>query len=279
MRCGPHILEVGAMVRCPWSVVRCVLFFSLLATRSSSAELLFSIHQQGNSAYTQGNFNFFIGGGGLYPTEVYQEWGIANVGQTVNFDALTVARAEAGLMCGDCTVALMTLNVRTAGFPDRIWTDYFGPTAGSYAWITNYITKEGVGITGYRLTGITQTLDIYAPVLGGYTAEQTIRFYGAHAPLTVGDFNRDRVVDASDYVFWRDALGTSTSLWNTIGAPHPANQADYLGWAGDYGAHEVPIQGGVTTVPEPDNRNGAMLLFTISALWFVFRPRKRRRTH
>jgi hypothetical protein len=61
-----------------------------------------------------------------------------------------------------------------------------------------------------------------------------------------GDFNRDGSVDAADYVFWRQYLGT----WFT--------QQDYSVWRTNFGQSAATSALGSTSVPEP--AAGAILL-------------------
>jgi hypothetical protein len=54
-----------------------------------------------------------------------------------------------------------------------------------------------------------------------------------------GDFNGDGVVDAADYVKWRNGLGPTYS------------PSDYTTWRQNYGSHSGAGAGTVTAVPEP----------------------------
>lgn len=75
----------------------------------------------------------------------------------------------------------------------------------------------------------------------------------------VGDFNADGVVDAADYVVWRDHLGTSTLLANESASLGVVDQADYDEWRSNLGAVFVSAVSGAATgqvanlaaVPEP----------------------------
>jgi hypothetical protein len=72
------------------------------------------------------------------------------------------------------------------------------------------------------------------------------------APLVValpGDFNNDHVVDAADYIVWRDADGTNTTLPNDNGLGAPARAAHYDLWRANFGNTS---SGSGSAVPEPN---------------------------
>ena len=59
------------------------------------------------------------------------------------------------------------------------------------------------------------------------------------SPILPGDFNHDLVVDAADYVVWRDGLGSSYTL------------NDYNIWKANYGESVGPGSSAGLSVPEP----------------------------
>jgi hypothetical protein len=69
----------------------------------------------------------------------------------------------------------------------------------------------------------------------------------------LGDYNQNGVVDAADYVVWRDTLNQSTSVGN--GADGNANgvidSADYDVWKAQYGTASFPESAMGRTLPEP----------------------------
>jgi hypothetical protein len=89
-----------------------------------------------------------------------------------------------------------------------------------------------------------------------------------------GDYNRDSVVDAADYVMWRDRLGNSTSLANddTPGV----GLDDYDRWRANFGRVGEIIAGGALgshpAVPEP----AAAMLVLVAALAFELGWRRSR---
>ena len=79
-----------------------------------------------------------------------------------------------------------------------------------------------------------------APLLSGLRV-----LHPAELPALPGDYNRDGVVNASDYAVWRDSLGDS--VWHYFGADGNGNgvidTADYQIWASAYGASTGSILG------------------------------------
>jgi hypothetical protein len=74
-----------------------------------------------------------------------------------------------------------------------------------------------------------------------------------------GDYNNNGVVDAADYVAWRDALGSSATLPNDP-TPGTVNQADYDVWRANFGrAGGGGTAAATAAVPEPTS--GVLLLF------------------
>lgn len=68
--------------------------------------------------------------------------------------------------------------------------------------------------------------------------------YEVIAPPLAGDFNADGVVDAADYVVWRDG----GPLANETVSPGVIDALDYAAWSGNYAATSP---GAATSIPEP----------------------------
>jgi hypothetical protein len=77
-----------------------------------------------------------------------------------------------------------------------------------------------------------------------------------------GDYNNNGIVDASDYVLWRDHSGTAFQLQNEVTSTTPGQVTveDYNAWRTRFGNNSGSGSG--AAVPEP----GCWLLFAISAM-------------
>jgi hypothetical protein len=80
-------------------------------------------------------------------------------------------------------------------------------------------------------------------------------------PVLAGDYNLDGIVDAGDYVVWRDSLGSTSQLGADGDGDGTVNQGDFEVWRQNFGATQGGPGGGQTSaVPEPAG----------AALWLMF---------
>jgi hypothetical protein len=110
--------------------------------------------------------------------------------------------------------------------------------------------------------------------IAGTTHQIDVSFddFNVHAPLALsGDYNEDGLVDAADYVVWRDNLGGTMALPNDDTAG--VDQDDYVRWKANFGQSIGGQAGTAAAVPEP----GAGLLLTTYSLVACTRCRQRRR--
>ena len=95
---------------------------------------------------------------------------------------------------------------------------------------------------------------------------ESIRVLQSEPAVLQGDFNTNGVVDAADYVMWRNNLGSSNTLPGSISPPGTVTQADYTHWRAHFGetAGGGASSGQAAAVPEP----GTWLLcgFSLSML-------------
>ncbi len=94
---------------------------------------------------------------------------------------------------------------------------------------------------------------------------RSIQILSATPPGVPGDYNSNGVVDAADYVVWRDHLGTNFQLPNEVSGTTPGSvtQEDYAAWRARFGntsGSGSGLTGG--SVPEP----GMFGLFLTAAL-------------
>ncbi len=78
---------------------------------------------------------------------------------------------------------------------------------------------------------------------------------GSHLPGSIpGDYNGDNVVDAADYVVWRQSLGSTTELAADGNNDGVVDQGDYDIWRQDFAQSCAPPNGmsiSISNVPEP----------------------------
>jgi hypothetical protein len=101
-----------------------------------------------------------------------------------------------------------------------------------------------------------EVLQVFSPG-GSWTAITTSAGTFNLLPFTppmggvAGDYNNNGVVDAADYVVWRDLLGTGTQLQNEGSGVTPGmvTQEDYETWRANFG--KTPGGGSLAAAPEP----------------------------
>jgi hypothetical protein len=84
------------------------------------------------------------------------------------------------------------------------------------------------------------------------------------AAVLHGDYNGDDVVDAADYVAWRDAMGTTLTLVNDE-TPASVDETDYDVWKSHFG-QTLSGGGSLGSNAAPEPTSLAMLLLAISIL-------------
>ncbi len=101
----------------------------------------------------------------------------------------------------------------------------------------------------------------FQPALGSGSIYRIV----TNAVTLAGDYNQDGVVDAADYVVWRNHLGSVTSLPNDL--TPGVDENDYLVWKENYGA---TVGGAViATIPEPTS----LALLSLGVLALMRRER------
>ncbi len=92
-----------------------------------------------------------------------------------------------------------------------------------------------------------------------------------------GDYNSNGIVDAADYVFWRERLGQSTTLPNEVSGVTPGSvtNEDYGAWRARFGRTSGSGAGAFApaAVPEPSTWVGAgvLLVFFLAGTRVVVR--------
>jgi hypothetical protein len=130
-----------------------------------------------------------------------------------------------------------------------------------------------VTLTGLLGDGTPLSIDLNSVSVSGED------YLGPNALLTVtlilpGDYNDDGVVNAADYVVWRNNLGVDTALTNDI-TPWEVGPGDYDLWKANFGntagnGAGAPADGVHAAVPEPTT----LVLWTLSATGLFIRRRR-----
>jgi hypothetical protein len=96
----------------------------------------------------------------------------------------------------------------------------------------------------------------------------------ALVPMTTGDYNRNNIVDAADYIIWRDTFEQFAAQVGS-GADGNANGMvdadDYTFWRARFG-NTVPGTGEVVSVPEPASVALSFMALGAAAVLRVSRP-------
>jgi len=133
---------------------------------------------------------------------------------------------------------------------------------------TTFFIGAGGGPTGlgnHLSTGLFDEFRIYTTAL----TEAEILYLSQNAPETVfgvpGDFNGDSVVNAADYVLWRDRLGSGTALPNDNSLGTPIDDDHYALWKANFG-NSLGSGSVAATVPEPGSISLAFLICVVGYL-------------
>ena len=136
----------------------------------------------------------------------------------------------------------------------------FAPTLGN---VFNFVSATG-GISG-SFESLTQSAGMPAGLFFGLAYQATFAQLVVidHLP---GDYNKNGIVDAADYVVWRDTLGqVVTALSGADGNGNGMIDADDYGvWKANFGNHSGSGASANSAVPEP--ATVLMLLTAILAI-------------
>ncbi len=90
-----------------------------------------------------------------------------------------------------------------------------------------------------------------------------------------GDYNNDGIVDAADYVVWRNHLGSDFPLPNEVATPGSVTVEDYDVWKSNYGkSWEPAAEGQMAIAPVPESEAAAVLIFGICVAAVAVRGRR-----
>ena len=145
---------------------------------------------------------------------------------------------------------------------EHIATDRYADSTDSWGITEPFDTRIGTRTTAPHQHTFNGWIDETALWIGRQlSVEEAIGLWrAAVGQVTSGDYNANGVVDAADYVVWRDALGMTITLPNDS-TPGMVTQEDYIVWRQNFGVGGAAIASGAG-VPEP----AAALLTMVAAV-------------
>jgi PEP-CTERM motif len=108
---------------------------------------------------------------------------------------------------------------------------------------------------------------------GGLPSQVEVSLIGHLEPLTTGDYNNSGIVDAADYVVWRNSVGQTSSLAADGNLNGAIEAGDYGVWSSTFGNHttSTPLAAS-SAVPEP--ASGALAGVALMLAWATRRKKR-----
>jgi hypothetical protein len=106
----------------------------------------------------------------------------------------------------------------------------------------------------YLIAAYTGTLSgVFENVADGYSLSYATpgEIYLTVGDILAGDYNDDGVVNAADYVVWRNSLASGTPLANETASLGTVDDDDYTAWRDNFGSTATEGQATGQSVPEP----------------------------
>jgi uncharacterized membrane protein len=135
-------------------------------------------------------------------------------------------------------------------------------------------------LVGWGDLGVADAISADGTVIGGYGVPDgedqdqgwVMLFEPIEIDPPIGDYNRDGIVDAADYVVWRNLLG---DLVQPCSGPDAncngfVDNTDYQTWRSDYGRSVIGVTAAaadfeLAVIPEP----ASLLLWTLAGMWMI----------
>lgn len=207
---------------------------------------------------------------GAAPTDISLNVPVVNGGLTKT-GAGTLALAAANTYGGDTIIEAGKLSLATASLANTADV-YLAPGAllelntGGATNVIDSLFIDGMSMQAGVWGTVGSGAQFTSELLAGSGFLEVTTFV---APPLWGDYNEDGVVDAGDYVVWRDAMGGETSLPNddTPGV----GEDDFERWKTNFGRTSLSGGAASSAVPEPS----VAMLAVAAALLVEIRTRLR----
>lgn len=185
-------------------------------------------------------------------------------------------RNEAGLAIGNNTPAHATGSNLEQTSTGTWIVDVHGTSAGAFDSLNLTSSMQAAGALAIHLGGSytpalgdeVEILNVAAGITGVFSISQPTgmpagqffhaRYDESEVRLIVrdtlpGDFNRDGVVDAGDYILWRKTFGQATASFDAADGNGNGivDSNDYSVWRAHFGQSGAAGSGGSSTIPEP----------------------------
>jgi hypothetical protein len=207
----------------------------------------------------------------------------ASVSQTSNIASSEITMSGAFSASTSSTVgafAAQANSILSAQFSIASNTPYESmlATSGDSVESFSFVQLGGGGSYGANSSGILtpSTYRLQLNFVANATGDQTVSGVYAYSlefisPSTQGDYNRDGIVDAADYVVWRSQLDDLVDRYTGADSNGDGvvDNDDYQTWRSNFGNEIEPAVGGgsATTIPEPTSA----ALFLAGMMFLVFR--------
>ncbi|HEX3600311.1 MAG TPA: autotransporter-associated beta strand repeat-containing protein, partial [Lacipirellulaceae bacterium] len=191
---------------------------------------------------------------------------VTGIGSLTKTGTGTLSLTAANNYAGDTRVQAGQLSIDSASLADS--ADVYVANGAQLA--LNFTGNPDI-IDSLFLNGVSQTAGVWGPLGSGAQFTSALLFGTGElqvttfvAPPLVGDYNQDGVVDAADYVVWRNTVGLATLPNRDPSNSGTVGQSDYTTWRVRFGSSSVGSGANFSPSSVPEPRTFAL------AWWITF---------
>jgi hypothetical protein len=125
-------------------------------------------------------------------------------------------------------------------------------------------TNTALGVASFDESSVT----LIPPT--GFVTGSTLTSFSispVQQPTIAGDYNNNGLVDAADYVVWRDNVGTTHPLVNDNGIGGVVRQAQYDLWRAQFGSHTAAGASVNASTPAPEPSAFFLMFLAAIGAW------------